>query len=1043
MRAAPAPAGYGFNGSARPGGRGQRRTAPPRAARRGGPAGRPLPVIRLPDVLFSPAELERLRAGVRITAGQRCAALEWLSLIEAGGLERAGAGHPALASCMLGRLLGYGAGDVERGPGRAGILLRGSRREPLACLDVSGTLAPDPSARRRGGDGRSPAERTWGRMEGLGLEYGISTNCRWFVLLARRRGLSRHYRFDFEGEGGDPKRLREFVGAFSRAGIESGHAGRPREGPGDAGADAALADEFYGLYSATRLMLIREFGASGVGRAEAAAAARALLGRLVFAFLARDSGLAGGRDFFADGVADVLGGRLGGRSKRVWSYMVDEMLPELDMGPGGGLFGAPLPPGAKIMDLRPEGFFGGLGATARGGSWEYKEGMWAAAGRHGGLNPIIRNLLAMSSYDFKGQVGVTVLGHIFERSISEADGPPGDAATRRKREGVFYTPAYVARHVCRSTIMPWLSRSGGAADAASLVDEYGGDAGALEARLRGIRILDPACGSGAFLIAAAETLLGIYGEIRARAGAGAGASRGTLDPDIAEASPLEAVRGSLHGIDTSPQSVEIARLSLFLATASPFERPPDLSKNIVVGDAVRNAAGPGWAGAFPHVMRGGGFDVIVGNPPYVRQEDLEDKESMALPRGSGLALPPGFEIPRKSDLSSYFYYHSIAGLADGGRLGFIASDGWLSHGYGLPLQRVMLDNCRIDALLRPAFNVFGDADVKTAVSLLARARPARGHRIAFAAIRDTRELDDWTRHVAARRPQRACGPGNWSSHFAGPSPRPAVPTVPLGLAGRVKGGIKTGRNKFFVLTRDAIKDYSIRARFRRPVLSDGIADGCLGRRRAEEHLLSVDLPPGRLAGVDGGPDVLRYIRDAESAPVVPKKGSSRAERRISDLASLRGRDPWYSLGLRDAPPAAYIGRFVDRRLRVYRNDGRFYARDNFAGFTPSRPDHADALLACIASPWFALHLEKNGHVAGGGALQVLIADLVTAPVPDLERMDGRDVERLGGAWNAYCEDMDRPALDDAVLGILGFTEAQRSRMAAQLATLVSYRAGGG
>ena len=993
--------------------------------------------------------MERLRAGVRITASQRRAALEWMSLLEAGGLERADAGHPALASCMLDRLLGYGAGDVARGPGRAGLLLRGSRREPLGCLDVSGTLAPDPSASRRGGDRRSQVERTWGRMEDLGLEYGVCTNCRCFVLLARRRARSLHYRFDFEGAGGDPKRLREFVGVFSKAGIESGHAGRPRAGPAGAGADEALAGEFYGLYSATRLMLVREFEASGVGREEAAAAAQALLGRLVLVFFARDSGIAGGRDFFADGVIDVLGGRLGSRSKRVWSYMVDELFPGFDRGPGpprmfglgGGLFGAPLPPEARIMDLRPEGFFGGPEAVPRGGSWEYKEGMWAAAGRHAGLNPIIRNLLAMSSYDFKGQVGVTMLGHIFERSISEADGLPGAAAPRRKREGVFYTPAYVALHVCRNTIIPWLSRSGGAADAASLVAEYAGDTGALESRLRGIRILDPACGSGAFLIAAAETLLGVYGEIRARGGAGA--ARGTLEPDIAEASPLKAVRGSLHGIDTSPQSVEIARLSLFLMTASPFERLPDLSRNIVAMDAVRGAAGPGWAGAFPRVMRGGGFDVIIGNPPYVRQEELEDKESMALPRGSGLALPPGFEIPRKSDLSSYFYYHSIAGLADGGRLGFIASDGWLSHGYGLPLQRVMLDNCRIDALLRPAFNVFGDADVKTVVSLLARARPARGHRIAFAAIRGPCELDDWTGHVAARRLQRACRPGNWSSHFAGPLPRPAVQTVPLGLAGRVKGGIKTGRNKFFVLTRDAIKDYSIPARFRRPVLSDGIADGCLGRRRAEEHLLSVDLPPGRLAGVNGGPGVLRYIRDAESAPVVPKKGSSRAERRISDLASLRGRDPWYSLGLRDPPPAAYIGRFVDRRLKVYRNNGRFYARDNFAGLTPSRPDHADALLACIASSWFALHLEKNGHVAGGGALQVLVSDLETAPVPDLERMGSRDVERLGGAWNAYCEDMDRPALDDAVLGILGFTKAQRSRMAGQLGTLVSYRTSGG
>lgn len=284
-------------------------------------------------------------------------------------------------------------------------------------------------------------------------------------------------------------------------------------------------------------------------------------------------------------------------------------------------------------------------------------------------------------------------------------------------------------------------------------------------------------------------------------------------------------------------------------------------------------------------------------------------------------------------------------------------------------------------------------------------------------------------------------PGNWFAHFAGQSPRLGVPTVPMGRAGRLEGGVKTGRNRFFVLTREAVRSYSIGARFRRPVLSDGIADGCLDGQRAHEHLLSVDLPKGRLARAAGGAGVLRYIEDAEAAAVVPKKGSSRAERGIADLASFRGRSLWYSLGLRDDPPAVFLGRFIDRRLKAYRNNGRFYARDNFAGFTPSRPGHTDALLAYLASSWFALHLEKSGHVAGGGALQVLIADLAEAPVPDLDRMGSRDVGRLGAAWVAYCGDLDRERLDGEVLGILGFTGPQQARIARQLEALVSYRTG--
>ena len=1004
------------------------------------------------DDLFSPATLARLCAGVKITGDQRDAALEWLSLLKDGRLQEGAPNLPIFMSCVLDRLLGYKAGDIRCESNGAEFQFLGPQRRPLGCFEVEGTLTRDlfASQHHEKGEHSTPVRQAWDCMGRIGLEYGVCTNYRHFILITRKHGYSRHYQFDFEAIQDDHQRLKEFIGVFARASIGSGFVERAHAR--STSEDKELTDEFYGLYGRTRLMLVKEFEASGIERGAAVAAAQTLLNRLIFIFFARDSGLAGDADMFADGVIDVLNGRLGDRSRRVWSYLTDEVFPGFDKGSksprifefSGGLFGEPLPRGAHIMDLRPAEFFGEFEPKRRRRSWEFKEKVRDAVRRHEDLNPIIKNLLAMSSYDFKSQIRVTILGHIFEKSISDIGRLLGAGAPRRKREGVFYTPAYVTRQICRDTIVPWLSKSGRATDAASLVAEHLDDIAGLEGRLRGIRILDPACGSGAFLIGAAEALLDIYREIRAHRGANGGPESGTLESDIADASPLEIVRNNLYGMDINPQSVGIARLSMCLMTASLFERLPDLSQNIVVRNSVKSAPDGGWAAAFPRVFRGGGgFDVIVGNPPYVRQEDLADKASMALPAGSGLALERGFEIPRKSDLSSYFYYHSLACLAEGGRLGFIASDGWLHHDYGLQLQRVLLDNCRIDALLRPTFNVFDDAEIKTVVTLLANERPAGGHQMLLASIRSPRALDEWQRHVVARRPQGAARPGNWFAHFAGPTPRIGVPTVPLGEAGRLESGVKTGRNRFFVLTREAVKEYSIKARFRRPVLSDGITDGCLGDQRAREHLLSVDLPKGRLARVDGGAAVLRYIEDAEASAVAPKKGSSREKRGIADLASLRGRDPWYSLGLRDDPPAVFVGRFIDKRLRAYRNNGRFYARDNFAGFTPSRPEHADALLACLASSWFALHLEKSGHVAGAGALQVLIADLAGAPVPDLGRMDGRDVSRLGGAWEAYCEDLDRGKLDAKVLDILGFTGPQQERIAGQLEALVSYRTGDG
>ena len=815
--------------------------------------------------------------------------------------------------------------------------------------------------------------------------------------------------------------------------------------------DGAHAEEFYGLYGRTRLMLAREFESFGAGRGEAVGSAQDLLDRLVAAFFAGDSAIAPDRDAFEDGVIGALGGRLDGSSERVWSYVVGDFLPGIAgafsrhriCAPGGMPLDAPLPPYARFRDMRGAGFFDGLAASPRRGAATAAAAATAggAAARRGGVSPVVLNLLAMSSHGLGGRDRAVLLGRMLERSMSDLEEMLGMRHSRRKREGVFYTPPYVARCMCRDTIVPWLSASGNARDPSSLVAEHAEDLAGLEGRLRRIRVLDPACGSGAFLIEAAGVLLDVH--------AGIGARRaGRHAPAAPGASALEAVWGCLYGMDQSPRSVEAARLALLLLAAAPGAgrprppRLPDLSRSIVVRDSVANLEG-GWDAEFPDVFRGGGFDVIVGNPPYVRHEELRDKASLALPDPAALGLPPGFRIPSTSDLGAYFHYHSLCHLAEGGRLGFIASDGWLSHSYGLSLQRALLENCRIDAIVRPAFNVFGDADIRTAVLLLAKLPARGGHRMRFATIGRPGDLDNWRRCIVARLPQGGARPGNWSAQFVGATPPPRIPMTTAASAGRVESCVKTGRNGFFVLAPDEARRRGIAGRFLRPVLSSGTPDGCLAGRDAGEYLLSVDLTLEQLSEAGDGEGALRYIKGAESMPVAPRKGSHRAERRMQDLASVRERSPWHSLGLGGDPPPIFLSIFMNRRNKVYRNDGRFFARNNFAAFVPADPSHADALCAYFASSWFALHMEKNGHVAGGGALQFLVGDFRRAPVPDLGRMNPRDVERLGSAWNGYCAEPDRGRLDDAVLEVMGFCASERAGVARQLGMLVSSRTGGG
>lgn len=826
-------------------------------------------------------------------------------------------------------------------------------------------------------------------------------------------------------------------------------AARPPAGPDMLDEGAAHADEFYALCRRTQLMLAREFESFGAGRDAAAESAQDLLDRLVTAFFARGSGLVEDRNAFADGALGALGGRLGGTSERVWSYIVGEMLPRTAAAfsrrrmtaPGARPLDAPFPPAVRIRDLRDAGFFGGhADAARRGPPWPCAGAAGDALARSRGVSPLVLNLLALSSYRPCGRARAAMLGSMLERSMSDAEGVPGPRHSRRKREGAFYTPPYVARHMCRRTIIPWLSRSGSARDPASLAAEHAGDLAGLEARLRRIRVLDPACGPGAFLIEAAGVLLDVHGEIGARGGGRGGGAAARGAPG---ASAIETVRGCLYGMDKSPRSVEAARLALLLAAPPAAGMPPpDLSGSIVVRDSVANLDG-GWDAEFPEVLRGGGFDVIVGNPPYVRHEELRDKGSMALPNPARLGLPPSFRIPSSSDLGAYFHYHSLCHLAEGGRLAFIASDGWLSHGYGLPLQRALLGSCRIDAIVRPAFNVFGDADIKTTVLFLARLPAPPGHRIRFASIAGPGDLEDWDRRVAASPLQESSRPGNWFAQFAGEAPDPRIPMTTASSAGRVGSCIKTGNNGFFVITPAAARERGIAGRFLRPVLSRGDADGCLEGREARECLFTADMSKGELSGAADGAGALRYIEEAEAALVAPRRGTDRAERSMRRLASVRGRALWYSLGPWGAPPPIFLSIFTYRRIGVYRNDGRFFARNNFASFAPHDPARADALCAYFASAWFALHMERNGHVAGGGALQFLIGDFARSPVPDLRRMGRGDAERLGAAWEAYCAEPDRARLDDAVLEAMGFGPSERAGICRQLGLLISSRTGTG
>ena len=1021
--------------------------------------------------LFPAGALDEMCRDVVPTAGQSQAAAEWLALLEQGRLADERRNYPRFVKVVLGDILGYPAMRVDHERDNIDFEFRGDDGQALVCIEAKWTSTPDLFAaqRRPRPEHSTPIRQTWDHMGKAGARYGICTNYRHFALIMRDHGYRRCHVFDIEDVREHPEKLGAFIGVFSRERLEAGFAEKIRIRADES--ERELAREFYGIYGRTRLMLVKEFEASGASRADAVGFAQTFLNRLIFVLFAQGAGLVRSRTMLEDGIVDILRGNLTTNTTRVWNYITRELVAGFGegsddpviLGFNGGLFSDPIPDSVSIRDRRGGGFFGKLGGRTRRGSWEFKSAVEAAVRRHADTSPIIKNLLAMSSYDFQSQIRVNMLGHIFENSIGDIEGLLGAGASRRKGEGVFYTPEYVTRYICRNTIIPYLSRSGAASTPGDLAAEYAGDLPALESRLRSIRILDPACGSGAFLIEAANTLLEVHDEVQALKGQAGGAGRPTLEPGLADALVRRVIRDNIYGIDINRQSVEIAKLSMFLLTASLCEKLPDLADNIRVGNSLvsrtngKNATFA-WEREFPEVFpKTGmvrdesagarpsfGFDIVIGNPPYVRHQDIPYKADIQLPSHPGLALPAGFRIDGTTDLSGYFFYHVFRYLREGGMLGYISSETWMNSKYGRPLQRTLLENASIREITRAAFNFFDDADAKAAIVVLSRGRgEGDGARVRLNYARAKDEMEGGGFALSRSVRQCSIAPGNWAAHFKPALPRVRALTRTLGEAGKITYGKITGSKGFFVLSKKDVDEYGIGARYLRPTVSKTTPPGRLDAGRATEWLLDVNVSKRDLRGRADGRGALQYIADGEEETLAPARGKGRAERPLPEGTAMRGRKFWYSLELSDPPPIV-LRRIVNDTLDVWENDGRFFTTNTLANFTPNNPEHTGAFLAYFASSLYQHHLEEVGTEMGGGALSLEVFNYRESPVPDFDGMPREAVKRMGDAWGRYGGDpvANRPQIDGEVFAALGVGKRAARSIERNLDEMVRMRKAG-
>jgi len=343
---------------------------------------------------------------------------------------------------------------------------------------------------------------------------------------------------------------------------------------------------------------------------------------------------------------------------------------------------------------------------------------------------LIETFAVLSEYDFEDEVSVLILGHIFEQSISDLEEMRLQATktadrsskkvSKRKRDGVFYTPLFVTRYIVEQAVGRTLAEKQTAAFALHDPDNQRGAAKKKAAQIAAweayadaltkVRIIDASCGSGAFLLAAFDYLLHEYEQVNAELAALRGGQTSLFDLN------KTILNHNLYGVDLNQESVEITRLSLWLRTAEKGKALTDLDHNIrcgnsIIADPALDPRAFDWKDAFPEVFAEGGFDIVLGNPPYVRQELLSPFKSNLESRYSS--------YHGVADLYTYFYELGVRLLKKGGRLSYIVTNKWMRSGYGEPLRGFFADSCVFEDVLDFGHApIFQEADVFPCIVVL-------------------------------------------------------------------------------------------------------------------------------------------------------------------------------------------------------------------------------------------------------------------------------------------------------------------------------------
>ena len=356
------------------------------------------------------------------------------------------------------------------------------------------------------------------------------------------------------------------------------------------------------------------------------------------------------------------------------------------------------------------------------------------------LKEIIGNLYYPESpYEFS-VLSADIMGNVYEQFLGKiirlTSGHRAVIEEKpevKKAGGVYYTPAYIVEYIVKNTV-------------GKLCE------GKTPKQISKLRILDPACGSGSFLIGAYTYLLDYHRDWYLNDGTGKHTKevyQGAGDRwHLTTQEKKRLLLNNIYGVDIDSQAVEVTKLSLLLKVLEGENQDtlnrqlkmfreralPDLASNIKCGNSLigpdyyegqqasmfddeeaRRVNAFDWKAEFSEIMKAGGFDAVIGNPPYIRMEGFKElKNYLKVHYASH---------DERSDIYSYFIERGHGLLKRQGRFGMIVSNKFLRANYGKPLREYLNQSVTIDRIVDFAgLPVFSGATVRTVVLLTLRER---------------------------------------------------------------------------------------------------------------------------------------------------------------------------------------------------------------------------------------------------------------------------------------------------------------------------------